>query len=317
MSSIPITFSIPACKIVNEIPLKTKLMSSLIPGNANIYIYNTEEEYNNEYQSSMFAITTKKGGWDCLRHYEIMASGTIPYFPYIEKCPPHTLALLPKNLLIQGNQLYDRLKRNNKTIENLTTDELNECNTLITKLLNYTKSYLTTKSIAKYMLIQTNYTNVSKVLYLSGKLIEDYLICLTLHGFKELMGSNCHDYPKIEYIYKSPEIEYNKLYGKGFTYSNLLDQSLNDNSLDKTIIDDIKNKKYDIIIYSSFHRGMPFFNLVSKIYEPKKIIMMCGDDIHFCQCSYPIKLGHPFFMREIGSVPHISRMSFFNSNLPL
>jgi hypothetical protein len=46
--------------------------------------YNTEEEYYNEYKKSYFAITTKKCGWDCMRHYEILANGCIPYFLNIE-----------------------------------------------------------------------------------------------------------------------------------------------------------------------------------------------------------------------------------------
>lgn len=65
----PITFSIAEQKIVNIIPKKTKILSSLIPGDISTYIYNTEEEYYKEYQQSYFATTTKKSGWDCMRHY--------------------------------------------------------------------------------------------------------------------------------------------------------------------------------------------------------------------------------------------------------
>jgi hypothetical protein len=46
----PITFSIPEEKIVSFIKEKTKLLSSLIPGDISTYIYNTEEEYYKEYQ---------------------------------------------------------------------------------------------------------------------------------------------------------------------------------------------------------------------------------------------------------------------------
>ena len=88
-----ITFSIPELKIVRGMQHKTKLLSNLIPGNMSTYIYNTEEEYYNEYKSSLFAITTKKSGWDCMRHYEILACGTIPYFPNNENCPKDTMAL--------------------------------------------------------------------------------------------------------------------------------------------------------------------------------------------------------------------------------
>ena len=83
----PIGFSIPKEKLCNYYIKKTKILSDLIPGNTKTYIYNTEEEYYNEYKQSYFAITKLKGGWDCMRHYEILADGCIPYFVNIEKCP--------------------------------------------------------------------------------------------------------------------------------------------------------------------------------------------------------------------------------------
>ncbi len=53
----PITYSIPEEKIVNKIPYKTKMLSDLIPGKTDTYIYNNETDYYNEYKSSYFAIT--------------------------------------------------------------------------------------------------------------------------------------------------------------------------------------------------------------------------------------------------------------------
>jgi len=106
----PIVFSIPEEKICTCAPVKDKLLSSLIPGRRSTYIYMTEHDYYNEYKRSYFAMTTKKGGWDCMRHYEILANGCVPYFPDIEKCPPNTMALFPKELTIQGNSLYNKIK---------------------------------------------------------------------------------------------------------------------------------------------------------------------------------------------------------------
>ena len=61
---------------------------------------------------------------------------------------------------------------------------------------------------------------------------------------------NCYDYPKIPHIYKSDKINYKKLYGKGITYTNLLNQSSNYQILNETaVIENIKTKYYDIIIY--------------------------------------------------------------------
>ena len=194
----PIAFSIPEEKIVDNIQSKTKLLSSLIPGDTSTYIYDNETDYYNEYKQSMFAITIKKAGWDCMRHYEILANGTIPYFPDIEKCPPNTMALLPKNLIIEGNSLYNKYQ--NQTT--CSQEDMNDCHNLINRLLDYTRNHLTTNKMAKYILNKTGYMDVKNILYLSASISPDYLRCVTLHGFKELFGDKCHDYPKIPHIYK-------------------------------------------------------------------------------------------------------------------
>lgn len=287
MPVYPIVFSIPKEKIVCSIPIKTKILSSLVPGDINTYIYQNEKDYYKEYQTSYFAITKKKAGWDCMRHYEILANGCIPYFIDIENCPKNTLSLLPKELLIEASKLY----------KNFSLENIEIYNNLLLKLLEYTKNYLTTKQIAKYILEKTNFENVSKILYLSGNTDPDYLRCLTLHGFKELFGSNCHDYPKVPHLYKSDSINYYQLYGKGITYTNLLNENLHNNDLDSTIEKDIENKYYNIIIYGSFHRGIPFYNLVSKVYQSNEIILLCGEDSH--NCNYNLNLNHHLFIREL------------------
>lgn len=295
---IPITFSIPESKIVsleNDNLKKTKLLSDLIPGQIETYIYNTEEDYYNEYKKSLFAITSKKAGWDCMRHYEIIANGCIPYFPDIKKCPKNTMALFPKDLIIEGNNLYEKIiKKDNE----LSEEDKNDCNKLINKLLKYTREHLTCKKIAEYILKKTNNTEISKILYLSGDLYSDYLRCLTLIGFKELLGKECHDYPKVEHIYKSNTIESNNLYGKGFSYSNILNDDLHNDEYDKTIIRDIINEKYDLIIYGSYMRGIPYYDIIENYYKPNKIIMMCGEDKLY-PYKHWIDKGHYVFIREM------------------
>jgi hypothetical protein len=290
----PITFSIPESKIVKSIPNKTKTLSDLIPGRLDTYIYQNEEDYYQEYQQSMFAITTKKAGWDCMRHYEIMANGCIPYFPDIQHCPPNTMYLLPKDLILEGNKLFERLHC--KPVDHLTSNELIECYSLIEKFLNYLLNFLTTKQLARYVLNKSHNSEVSNVLILSGQIHEDYMRDLTLHGLKELFGTKCHDYPKVPHIYQDSSIDYSKLYGKGITYCNLLYQDLHDLSLDESVEEDIKNKKYDLIIYGNYHRGMPFYDLVKQVYESHKIILLCGEDIHCCNF---FEYNETVFVREL------------------
>ncbi len=294
----PITFSIPKEKICENHNLKTKILSNLIPGDEKTYIYNTEEEYYNEYKKSYFAITKKKGGWDCMRHYEILSNGCIPYIIDIKECPINTMYILPKKLFIQANILYDT-KFKNKNLNEITEKEINEYNILQKKLLEHTKNYLTTDKMVEYILKRTNHEKVSKILYLSSDTNPDYLRCITLHGFKISFGDNCHDYPKIPHIYKSDSINYKNLYGKGITYTNLLEQTLHNDNLDNTVYEDIKNKYYDIVIYGSYHRGMPYYDLIYKIYNPCEIILLCGEDIHCCNYNDFLKKGHHVFVREL------------------
>ena len=56
-----ISFSIPSEKICYNYKniSKTKLLSTLIPGDKRTYIFNNEKDYYNEYQKSYFAITKK------------------------------------------------------------------------------------------------------------------------------------------------------------------------------------------------------------------------------------------------------------------
>jgi hypothetical protein len=102
----PISFSFPKEKIQPRIE-KEKLLSHIIPGGSEKHIYTVEKEYYDEYGKSIFGITHKKAGWDCMRHYEIMANHCIPLFLDIEQCPQYTCATLPKQELKCVLDLYN------------------------------------------------------------------------------------------------------------------------------------------------------------------------------------------------------------------
>ena len=101
----PIQFAIHESKIVKEIPEKDQDFAFIIPGNIRTYIYNEESEYYKDYQRSFFALTWKKGGWDCMRHYEILANGCIPYFVDLDQCDPNTMQFLPRELIKEAMNL--------------------------------------------------------------------------------------------------------------------------------------------------------------------------------------------------------------------
>ena len=138
---IPISFAIPQCKICNIDKLDKKLyQATIIPGKKQTYIYTEQQPYYQGYRDSYFGITCAKAGFDCLRHYEIMANGCIPYFIDIEKIPKYCMVNFPKNMIIYTNKLFQEKSQNKEQL-------LYYCNWY----LNYTKNYLTTKQLAKYI----------------------------------------------------------------------------------------------------------------------------------------------------------------------
>ncbi len=103
----PISFSVPKSKILKSVDNHPKnIIAPLIPGKSKTYIYNTEEDYYKMYQKSIFGITYKKTGWDCLRHYEILMNGCIPLFLDIESCPAKTMESFPKEKMIDIKKKY-------------------------------------------------------------------------------------------------------------------------------------------------------------------------------------------------------------------
>ena len=133
----PINFCIPKESIVKEIPKKEKDYATIIPGNKSTYIYTEEKPYYEDYQKSHFGVTCKKGGWDCLRHYEILMNGCIPWFPNLEECPEYTMASFPKKLVLGA---MSKIKEQN---------DLSFYEEYVNLLLEHTRKHLTTEEVAK------------------------------------------------------------------------------------------------------------------------------------------------------------------------
>ena len=146
---LPIQFCIPKEKIRLEPFEKTRLMSPLIPGDYSSYIYyGDESKYYDQYSESYFAKTRKKGGWDCCRHYEIMAAGAIPYFDDIENCPTKTLFRMPKEGLLMARRIHDGWGID-MDVEDTISDLYDP---LLADIWHNLTTQLTTESMAKYIL---------------------------------------------------------------------------------------------------------------------------------------------------------------------
>lgn len=93
------------------------------------YAFSDEDAYYRDIARSYYAVTMKKGGWDCMRHNEIAANGTVPCFYKFkdkpETCAPHGLAdmkniiafdtaeeLMEKINLIKAEGSYEIMRQN-------------------------------------------------------------------------------------------------------------------------------------------------------------------------------------------------------------
>lgn len=284
----PISFSIPRHRILDAVPEKTQVLATCIPGLSDTYIFNNQEDYDNDYRKSQFAITTCKGGWDCYRHYEILANGSIPLFPKLETCPSLTMTTLPKQLIFEANAVLAK--------------DPSRYTEYATKLLDYTREHLSTQTTASYVLKTAGIPSPKQILYISKSWPcgTDYLRCLTLHGLKEMFGSACHEYPRVDHLYTDYTGDCNLLWGRGYGCSKFFDPSTHDNARDQSVEEDIRNKRYDCVIFATVHRGIPLWDLVKSHYPPQSIILFCGEDFHEWCPLYDLQNdGHPCFRREI------------------
>lgn len=146
MPRLPIQFAIPREKIVpdEQIQDKNRLMAPLDPRDRSTYIYTDEAWYYRQYRESYFGYTMKKGGWDCLRHYEILAAGCMPYFAGIEAAPDVAMEHLPRPELLRARQMYDNWKP--------TPSQVGEYRVLLDKLRTVLREKMTTEAMAKRVL---------------------------------------------------------------------------------------------------------------------------------------------------------------------
>ena len=322
MPIYPLSYSIPESVIIEDIPVKTRLFSVATPIKYNITprTHTDEGSYYQNYREALFGKTSKKGGWDCMRHYEILANGCIPYFEDLSDCPKNTLTMFPKELVIEGMKLLG------SSFEEIDMEKYNE---IVRKLLKYTLEHLTTRAMAQYVMNKCN-VNPKRVLILHFN-NEYYMSHSMINGFKHCLGTNAVEYPFVEVLYDDyPEESSKQLYGMGFSYTRRVPSAYKTNYSGEDIIQQIKNKEFDFVYYGincsmnqdkDFYRSLPFWNEVNDNYSKENIAICCGEDCnpmtkcpphigcgyyhaeyHPCTIKSLSDRGYNIFIRELGDV---------------
>jgi len=277
----PLSYCIPDECIVGDEVLnhKTRCISDLIPGNRSTYTFGADDEveYNKMYQSCLFAHTQKKGGWDCLRHYEIMANGCIPIFNDIANCPESTLTTMPKQLIQEANRELLPWNYNNKPLYD----------SYVKKMLQHLRENCSASGTARYFLDKIG-GSPKNVLLIMGNIGVNYTRETFWIGMKrhiQSIGGVAVEYPKIDFLYDNYSGNRKTLYGNGFTYSCRLrdDYSFTNDEM----VEKIKNKFFDLVIYGKVgpdelhegsHPNMPLWEHVFKRYSRNQIVYLYGGD---------------------------------------
>eukprot|EP00240_Pyramimonas_obovata_P005232 CAMPEP_0118956394 /NCGR_PEP_ID=MMETSP1169-20130426/61555_1 /TAXON_ID=36882 /ORGANISM="Pyramimonas obovata, Strain CCMP722" /LENGTH=415 /DNA_ID=CAMNT_0006904421 /DNA_START=324 /DNA_END=1571 /DNA_ORIENTATION=- len=217
------------------------VIPNIVPGQASTYVFKDEDSYYADYRKSYFAVTTKKSGWDCFRHYEILSQGAIPFFIDIEKIPSYTMYAFPKRLVQQAMRLpgvpsegtvRDLLAKgvngSQINIDMAIFDQAEYCN-LRNKLLQYAREKLTTRALGEYVMEQYNLvrgTNgtLPNTLMISTCSIE-YQSGFMFAGLKEVLGPKLSWYPCPKRILYTSSRHTPGGYGLGFGYKAILQTS--------------------------------------------------------------------------------------------
>jgi hypothetical protein len=286
----PIQFSIPTNRILNEFVEKECCFSYISPGKTK-YSFDSEDEYYRHYASCYFAITMEKSGWDCLRHYEILGSGCVPYFLDLENCPDNTLFRLPKKLLMKARELPG-MPSYGEVVNHAKRDDLGNLSfdwakfdkdgyfELLDELKSYTRRYLTTYSMAKYFVDKLPF-DVKRVLWVctgrspvQKKMSPDYQRDSLIIGLTEI-GVDVSVTSDLWWLYDdADEIDVRTQYGMGFTIT----RNIPSGKRKKFTAHD----KFDAIIMGTssndgYHDEWKSYTMG---YEKERVIWVDGTDHH-------------------------------------
>ena len=242
---------------------KKNFISPIIPGNP--YSFNEPSDYYQTYAESWWGITHKKGGWDCMRHLEIIDSGALPLMYDAKSIPEGAMFYYPKDLL---RRLYEEFKKNP-----FIADE---------KLLEYfakwKQEYLTCEALIRNSLLAADInTSQEKILFIDPALDEspDYLSLMVLYGLERLFPGKVDIFSKSpDYIFDDYQLNTDSLYGKGFGYTKGIPSILR-NVVDESNCD---WNSYSTIFVGQGLRNIPLIELIPPNLLHEKLVVFEGSD---------------------------------------
>ncbi len=292
----PISFSYPRpSSALSDNRSSSSTMCPVFPGHS--YAFTDGDAYIKTYAGYRFALTHKKGGWDCFRHLEILYAGAIPYMPDAGLIPGFTMVHYPKRLFSEvANQL-------NTAAGSLGVDVRKQ-------LIDYFNQNLTTEAMARYFLKAASPIPKPKILFIDQAAVDmpDYQSILTLIGLKQILGNNVSVAFPTGYLYEDWSEDTTKLYGRGFGYTRVLDPGLkNPNEIRSTPLSLSTSalSKFDLVVIGSIKRNEDLAHQLLGRFPASKTIWVNGEDAAPSQEELKAftSLGVTLFVRELTKSP--------------
>ena len=285
----PISFAYPTNKFIKNKNIqnsdqKIYGFSYIIPGITK-YSFDNEDAYNSHYSKCLFALTFKKGGWDCFRHYEIIAAGAIPYFVDIDDMPVNIMTSFPKQLVKQAMQLpgvpskkeiINCIQENKVPVIDIKQFNYDEYFKLRRQILQFFESRCLTKCLA-HSIIDCKKPKIVQIMSPISRERVDYLreflvISLLENDMKVITNHN------IDYYFEDYENNnVSDLYGRGVNYMRCLSSKYKCNTKFSTTIDN----EADIIIFTTASNNPRLSIDDYNIKENVVILEVDGNDIGF------------------------------------
>ena len=288
--SWPISFSFPK----PALPAPQQVAGYLCPTfPGHKYSFESDKSYYENYRKFSYALTHKKGGWDCFRHLEVMHVGAVPFMPDADIIPSHTMVHYPKAFLaeVAASMRRSRLYISPSVRENLA---------------DYFDQNLTSAAMAKYLLRAAGIQNSARVLFIDAATPTrpDYLSILTLIGLKQVLGKQVDVAFPVNYIYEDWTGDARELYGRGFGFSRTLKSGIkNQNEFDgrELSLHQSSLTRFDAIVIGSEPRNTVLAHDLLSAFPPKQTVWLHGEDRgpSIDQLDSYQKTGVAMFVREL------------------
>lgn len=242
----PISFSYP-----RGVPFsgrRRRVLAGVYPGVP--YAFSKESAYLAQYRTSHWAVTHRKGGWDCFRHLEIIFAGALPLMPDAHRIPDATMVFYPRRAM---TRLHEVLRLSGPFV---SADAAR-------RLQGHASRWLSSAAMARYLLRAVGYSG-GPVLFVDRMLKElpDYLSVMTVIGLKQALGPAVLEWRSTSYLYEDHRGSTQHLYGRGFGYSRVLPPELRRDDevgqplmADRDFIADLRRVRPGLVVFGSLERA--------------------------------------------------------------